>query len=348
MPTELADSIADDSLLPLFAVPTEIRQWGARVRLADRNALRATVMLIETVVLYVAMILVGETIDRWWGWAIAWIGLMMCMMRVDAVHHEAVHRSLFVRRLPNDIVGSLTGAIEGFHGPTYRCFHLTHHALTRRDDTLADPEGFYDEALTRPHSIGRLRVGARGVLIIGMLIGGVSFALKLVAGAVATLLGRPPAFVGGASLERHVRRWGFLPFAIWTCAIVGAIVTGHLDHLLCWWLVPMTLFLCGPYTFFALPEHYAAPRNDPMVTSTGSVRSNPLYRWLTLDGNFHLAHHVFPNASWWRLNDADAQLRKVTNLRYSGYMTFYRSVWRDLSPKTLTASTSSDNAAPAM
>jgi fatty acid desaturase len=353
MPTELADSIADDSNLPLFAVPAEIRQWGARVRLADRNALRASVMLFETVVLYGALIVVGETIDRWWGWIIVWIGLMMCMMRVDAVHHEAVHRSLFVRRLPNDIVASLTGAIEGFHGPTYRCFHLTHHALTRRDDALTDPEGFYDEVLTRPHSIGRVRVAARGVLIVGMLIGGVSFAVQLVIGAVSTLLGRPPAFVGGASLERHVRRWGSLPFAIWMCAIAAATVTGHLDHLLCWWLVPMTLFLCGPYTFFALPEHYAAPRNNPMVTSTGSVRSNPFYRWLALDGNLHLAHHVFPNASWWRLDDADMQLRMVSNLRYTGYVAFYRSVWRDLATKTVAtktvaASTSSDNAAPVM
>jgi fatty acid desaturase len=297
------------------------------------------------VLLYAALIIVGQTIDRWWGWVIAWVGLMICMMRVDAVHHEAVHRSLYVRRLPNDIIGCITGAIEGFHGPTYRCFHLSHHALTRRDDSLADPEGFYDEVLTRPHSIGRLRVGARGVLIVGVLIGGVSFAVQLVAGAVSTLLGRPPAYVGSESLERHVRRWGALPFSIWTVAIGAAIVTGHVDHLLCWWVVPMVLFLCGPFTFFALPEHYAAPRNDPMVTATGSVRSNAVYRWLTLDGNFHLAHHVFPNASWWRLHDADVQLRRVTNLRYQGYIAFYRSVWGELAPAT---STTSDNAAPAM
>ena len=157
------------------------------------------------------------------------------------------------------------------------------------------------------------------------------------------MLRRPPRYVGAASLERHVRRWGLVPFLLWTSAIAVAIVTGHTSELLCWWLVPMLLFLCGPYTFFALPEHYDAPRNDPMVTATGSVRSNSFYRWLTLDGNFHLAHHVFPNASWWRLSDADVELRKVTNLRYRGYIAFYRRVWRDLAPNT-----ESDNAAPAM
>ena len=343
MSTELAVTVADDSTLPLFAVPAEIRQWGARVRLADRNAVRASTMLVETVVLYVALVVVGQTIDRWWGWVIAWTGLTLCMMRIDAIHHEAVHRSLYQRRWMNDLIGCVSGALEGFHAPTYRGFHLSHHALTRRDDGLADPEGFYDEVMTRSHSFGRLRIGARGVLVVGVLIGGIAFASRLVVSGLRSLLGHPPAYVGSASLERQVRRWSLVPFALWTFAIGSAVLTGHVDLLVRWWVVPMILFLCGPYTFFALPEHYAAPHNDPMVSSTGSVRSNPGYRWLTLDGNLHLAHHVFPNASWWRLGDADVQLGAVNNLRYRGYIEFYRGVWRNLA-----TSTTSDSAAQAM
>ena len=350
MPTELApptrdvqlQAVAEDSTLPLFAVPADIRQWGSPVRVADRNTARVTAMLVETVVLYVGFVMLGQWIDRWFGWVIAWAGLVMCMMRVDAVHHEAVHRSLYVRRWPNDVIAALTGALEGLHGPTYRSFHLTHHALTRRDHDVADPEAFYDEVLTRPFTVGPLRVQARAVYVIGLVIGGVSFALQLVVGAIGTFLGRPPAYVGVASLERHVRRWGWLPFVLWAGATGGAIVTGHSGELVRWWMVPMLLFLAGPYTFFALPEHFAAPHNTPMVISTGSVRSIPLYRWLTLDGNFHLAHHVFPTASWWRLADADAQLRNVTTLRYRGYVAFHRALWRDLA-----VSSSSDSEAQA-
>lgn len=334
MPTELAPPVAEDSTLPLFAVPAEIRQWGARVRLADRSAVRATSMLAVTAAAYVSFVAFGQSVDRWWGWVIAWIGLVMCMMRIDAAHHEAVHRSLYAHRWPNDLIAGFTGAFEGLHGPTYRCFHLAHHALTRRDNELSDPEAFYDEVLTRPFAIGPLRVRARAVYVIGLLIGGVSFALQLIVGAICTLVGRPPAYVGAGSLERHIRRWGWLPFTLWGGASSVAILTGHGSELLHWWLVPMLLFLCGPYTFFALPEHYAAPHNDPMVTATGSVRSTPFYRWLTLDGNFHLAHHVFPTASWWRLADADAQLRGVTTLRHRGYVCFHRDVWHDLAPSS--------------
>ncbi len=330
MSTELASTVADDTSLPRFAVPAEIRQWGERVHLADRNVARATLMLCETVLFYVAFVVLGESIDRWWGWAIAWTGLVMCMMRIDAAHHEAIHRSLFVRRWPNDLIAGIFGAFEGLHAPTYRSFHLAHHALTRRDNAPSDPEAFYDELLTRPFAVGRLRVRARSVYVVGMLIGGVWFALQIIAGAVGTLLGRPPPYVGAASLERHVRRWGMLPFGLWAGATTSAVLTGHVTLLVHWWLVPMLVFLCGPFTFFALPEHYAAPHNNPMVISTGSVRSTPFYRWLTLDGNFHLAHHVFPSASWWRLPDADVQLRSLTTLRYRSYIEFHRTVWNDL------------------
>jgi fatty acid desaturase len=333
MSVELAPSVADDSTLPRFAVPSSIRQWGAREKVAERNANRANRMLLGTLVGYAALIAVGEYVDHFAVWLLVWVGLVAGMMRIDAIHHEAVHRSLYNNRFANDVVASVTGALEGFHAAQYRCFHLAHHSLTRRDGDPSDPEAFYDEVLTRPATVGPLRVPARVVYVLGNLLGGLPFALQLIVSAVSTMVGRPPAYVRAASLERHVRRWGWVPFALWALAIGGSIGLGHGAELVRWWVVPMVAFLCGPYTFFAVPEHYRAQRGGQMVSSTGSVRSNAIYRWVTLDGNFHLAHHVFPTASWWRLRDADAQLASEcpSELRYSGYLTFHRQVWRDMS-----------------
>ena len=129
MPTELAPTVAEDSTLPLFAVPAEIRQWGARVGLAQRSATRATLMLVETVTFYAVFVAFGQTIDRWWGWVVAWIGLVMCMMRIDAAHHEAVHRSLYVRRWPNDLIASVTGALAMTPDDVARALRKRHMAL---------------------------------------------------------------------------------------------------------------------------------------------------------------------------------------------------------------------------
>lgn len=287
-------------------------------------------MLVETACWYGAFIAVGEFVGTWWGWILAWVGLVACMMRIDAIHHEGVHRSLFRNRFGNDVVATVTGALEGFHAPVYRCFHLAHHALTRRSGDPSDPEDFYDEMITRPMRVGPVTLPAHGSYILGNLLGGLTFAMQLSVAAISTMIGRPPAYVRTASLDRYVRRWGLVPFVLWTALVVGAIATDSSKELLLWWLVPMGLFLAGPYTFFALSEHYGAAADAPMIVSTGSVETNAVYRWITLDGNYHLAHHVFPNASWWWLRPADDVLRPHTELHYSGYLSFHRQVWRDM------------------
>lgn len=324
--TELAPSVAEDSTLPRFAVPADIRRWGTENRVAARSARRATLMLVETIALYAAIVAVAELVGTWWSWVFAWVGLVAMMMRLDAVHHEAVHRSLYRNRPANDVLASVTGGLTGFHGPTYRCFHLAHHALTQQE---GDPEDFYAELLTQPYRLGPITVPARVMYIAGTITGGLVFAVQLVVDALSTFAGRAPSYVRSASLERHVRRWGWFPFALWIGAIGSAVAVGATGELLRWWVVPMVLFLAGPYTFFALPEHYGAERGAPMITSTGTVRTNALYRWITLDGNYHLSHHVFPNASWWWLGAADDLLRDRTELVHSGYLAFHAQVWRD-------------------
>ena len=189
--------------------------------------------------LYVAFVVLGESIGQWWGWVLAWIGLVMCMMRIDAVHHEAIHRSLFARRWLNDVIASVTGALEGFHGPTYRCFHLAHHALTRRDHGQSDPEDFYDEVLTRPRSVGPVHIGAR-------------------AGSrrwhVDRRVSRSQCSSWSAPLARcsaaHRPMWAqhhsnamcdvgdSCPSRCGQAPSSSAVATGHTTELLQWWLVP--------------------------------------------------------------------------------------------------------------
>jgi fatty acid desaturase len=339
----MAPTVAADSTLPRFAVSSAARAWAKEHQIAQRRPGKATLMLVATAAWYAALVALGEAIDAWWGWAIAWIGLVAVMMRIDAIHHEGVHRSLFENRAGNDVVATVTGALEGFHAPIYRCFHLAHHALTRKSSDPSDPEDFYDEMITSPMQVGPITLPARMSYVAGNLLGGITFAVQLAIDAVATMFGRPPGYVRTASLDRYVRRWGLLPFALWGAAIAGAVATGHVGELLRWWVVPMLLFLAGPYTFFALSEHYGAAHDGQMVESTGSVETNAVYRWITLDGNYHLAHHVFPNASWWWLRAADRQLQSDTTLHHDGYLAFHRQVWADMGSTTRSKTTAAPN-----
>lgn len=325
-----ADPVADDSALPRFAVPRAVRDWGRQHNITAPAPRRAAAMLAQTALWYAASVAFAELVGTWWAWVVAWISLVGCMIRIDTIHHESVHRSLFRRRAANDLVGCVAGALEGMHAPAYRCYHLAHHAYTRQDHEPHDPERLYDIDVTHPMRLGPITVPAPVVYAAGMLSGGVVLAAELLAGGLSTMLGRPRSYVRAAALERQVRRWGLLPIALWTTATVTAVATGHVEELLRWWLVPMALYLVGPYMFLTLSDHYGAPANGPMIYSTGTVESNALCRWILLEGNHHLAHHVFPNASWWWLKAATEVIEDDRSIRYSGYLSFHRQVWRDM------------------
>jgi fatty acid desaturase len=323
----LANSVADNATLPRLNVPAHARSWARQHAISQRRPRRAALMLIETGAWSVASVAFAEVVATWWAWSIAWISLVACIMRLDAIHHEAVHRSLFHGRFANDLVATVAGGLSGLHGPAYRGYHLAHHALTRR---TGDPENLYDVTITEPRRFATITIPARVMYVVGIVSSGHVMAVQLVVYALTTMAGRPPPHVRGAALERHARRWAVVPFAFWVCLVGGAIATGHLGELVTWWIVPLLLFLSGPFAFFALAEHYGAPADEPALYSTGSVETNRLYRWLSLDGNYHLAHHVFPTASWWWLRAADQELRDDKTIHHRGYITFHRQVWADM------------------
>ena len=301
-------------------------------------------MLVVTGLIYVGLVVMGQSIDRWWGWVIAWIGLTMCMLRIDAVHHEAIHRSLYVHRFPNDLIGCFTGAIEGFHGPTYRCFHLAHHALTRRDDSLADPEGFYDETADPPalvrspasrgsEHIGRRRVDRRSVVRLATRRRARSPPARPAACVCRRrLTGTPRATLG----PRAVRSCGRVP-------LLQQSLTGH-TTICCAGGSCRCSCSCAARTRSS-PCRSTTPRRTTTRWSPRPVPCDPtpFYRWLTLDGNFHLAHHVFPNVLVVATQGCRCGTAPCYQLRYRGYVAFHRIAWNNLAP-----STASDSAAPAM
>ena len=331
MPTELAPTVADDSTLPLFAVPADIRQWGVRVRVADRSAVRATLMLIETAVLYAAFIVIGESIGTL-------VGLDIGLGRARHVHDA--HRCGASRGCPSQPVRATLAERR------HRRDHRRDRRVPWSDVPVLPP------LAPRPHPARPRAVRPRGVLrrtvdpavldrsacasrartvyVIGLFIGGVSFA-RATHRRRDRHLRRSTARLRRCGVARASRATlGMVPVRTVGIGHRGSACSpGTWSRSRCCGGWCRCCCSCAVRTRSSrCPSTTPRRTTIPMVTATGSVRSTPFYRWLTLDGNFHLAHHVFPTASWWRLADADAQLRNVTTLRYRGYVAFHRDVWR--------------------
>lgn len=298
---------------PSAAVPADLRAFVRRERLARPDT--ATTLRHGAVVLaaWVALVALGVAADSLAVWIPIWIALAVCTATPLALMHEAVHHNLFRSRFANHAVGTVAAMWLFFHGAAYRAWHLTHHAYTfTEDDSEQLPERF-------PSRIAYL--GYCFVL-------GPSFAVILWYGAIATLLGKPPRWVRGPRLARHVRRGALVSFVV--AAVVIAAALRWPEVVVKGWLVPAVLGSLFVFPFLTMPEHYEGRGHDQLLDNTRTTKSNAVMRYLYWNNNYHTAHHLLPTVPPQSLGIVDEQIEGRNTLRDRGFFAFHRRVLRDL------------------
>ncbi|HEX7097456.1 MAG TPA: fatty acid desaturase, partial [Acidimicrobiales bacterium] len=191
---------------PEAAVPDDVRKFVRAQRLARPDG-RATLRHGAVVLaVWVALVAIGIAADSLAVWIPIWLALALCTATPLALMHEAVHLNLFRSRAANLVTGTIAATWLFFHAPAYRAWHLTHHAYTfTEDDSEQLPARF------------RSRLG----YLAFCAVLGPSFAVILWFGAIATLLGKPPRWVRGPRLARHVRIGALASFVV-VAAVVAA------------------------------------------------------------------------------------------------------------------------------
>lgn len=294
---------------PSATVPADLRAFVRRERLARPDSwvtLRHGVVVLAA---WIALVAIGLAADSTAVWIPIWIALAVCTATPLALMHEAVHHNLFRSRLANHAVGTVAAMWLFFHAGAYRAWHLTHHAYTfTEDDSEQLPARFR----------------TRAAYLAYALVLGPSFAVVLWYGAIATLLGRPPRWVRGPRLARHVRRAALVSFVV-VAAVVAAALRWP-DVVVKGWLVPAVLGSLFLFPFVSLPEHYEGKGYDQLLDNTRTTKSNALMRYLYWNNNYHLAHHLVPTVPPQSLGAVDEQIRERTRLRERGFFSFHRRV----------------------
>ncbi|HEV8298557.1 MAG TPA: fatty acid desaturase [Acidimicrobiales bacterium] len=311
---------ADDAAIPATptaAVPEHLRGFVRENRLARPSTAATTARLALVVAAWVVIASAGLRADRWFVWAPVWVALAFLTATPLALMHEAVHHNLFGSRAVNHAVGTVAAACLFFHGPAYRAWHLTHHAYTFAPE---DSEQLPDQFSSRLHYLGYC------------LVLGPAFAVVLWAGAVATALGRPPAWVGTRRLQQHVRRWAVAPLLV--LAAVGVLVARAPVLVLELWLIPAVLGSLVVFPLLTMPEHFQGKGRNGLLHNTRTTVSNRVVRAVYWNNNFHTAHHLVPTVPPQGLPLLDAQIASGNTLRASGFLTFHRDVLQDLRPTT--------------
>ena len=322
---DLTQPVASDpAALVVHGVPRELRSWALAQKIATPNTAKGVMSVGAPIAAWIGAVLVGGAFPSPFGLVAGWVILLFVLFRLQNVLHEAAHRGVFASTLANDITNAVAGAVFFAPGAAYRAYHFTHHGYTRVEGK--DPEGFYES------------VKSRGTYLVTLVAGGPVFSATMVVGTLRCAIGSRPAWVTSDRVARNVQRQGLASLSLSLVAVLGLLGAGLGPWMLRWWLVPVGIFLCGPFTWATFFEHSGTERGVSILSSSGTVRSNRFFSWVMLNGNFHLAHHVMPTTSWWNLPALDAELRTLccspdfdaSAALHQGFFAFHRRLWRSL------------------
>ncbi len=256
----------------------------------------------------------------WWVVLLACIAFAFINNVPFALMHEAVHGVASAKSRRNDFFGFLASCMFPTSFTLQRAAHLGHHVRNRTDRDL------YDYYLP-----GESRLRRNVMLYVGNLFGLYWFCVVLsnVLYVIATPFYRSRMFI-----ERIAPRLGFgehvkdivqlPPLRVWlevACALGYQVALWRLLHLE-WrgWLLAHWLFAMH-WSALQYVDHAWSERD--VQRGAWNLRVPAPVRWLTLNYQYHLAHHSHPGAPWTALpqlvDDDPAQ---------PSFWQIYVSLWR--------------------
>jgi len=216
----------------------------------------------------------------WWTLPAAFVYGTLYGSASDARWHECGHRTAFKSRRANDVIYHIASFMDVREPVSWRWSHHRHHA-----DTIIvgrDPEIAY----MRPPSFAKTLADCFGIFSTW------AEAKKYAANVAGRLSPDSATYVPEREASRAIL-WGRVHVAAWVAIVAVSVASQS--------MLPMMLVglpsLYGRWllVFFGTTQH-AALAEDVLDhrLNTRTVLMNPVFRFLYLNMNYHLEHHMFP------------------------------------------------------
>jgi fatty acid desaturase len=245
-------------------------------------------------------------------YAVAVVVLGGRQLALAILMHEAAHRTLFKRRVMNDVLADWSCARPMMNDlAAYRRHHLQHHAHT--NDAL-DP----DIGLVLPFPTSRASIARKfardllGATGIKRALGQLLMSFEVLEYTVANDTQRRPR--EGRRVSDYVRAGvkNTAGFVVTNLAIAGVLAaSGHLWVYSAWVVANLTTFNLF-LRIRSLAEHACTERSSDPLYNTRTTRAGMLARLTVapLRVNYHLEHHLITAVPYFRLPTLHRLLRE--------------------------------------
>lgn len=268
-------------VLPSIA-PSELRKLQRR---SNTSAAVSTALWLGLTVLAGWMVVA----TAWSWWSIPAVAFYAALYggASDSRWHEMGHGTAFSSRRANDAVYYLA-CFMLLRGPTvWRWSHYRHHT-----DTIIKGQDA-EIAFQRPPSI------AKTLWRFTHIQGGTELLVRLVRHSLGVLDDEAKELVPDHERHRVIRESRVMVVVLVAAVAMSALTTSLLPVV----LVGGSTFLGGwLVVFFGITQHAGLQENvlDHRL-NTRTVAMNPVFRFLYLNMNFHVEHHMFPSVPYYSL-----------------------------------------------
>jgi fatty acid desaturase len=239
-----------------------------------------------------ALVVTGTALHLAWGtvWVVPVFVLHGVILNfLYAAQHELSHSTVFRTRWLNEAFGRTIGFLMLYPRDFDQLQHFAHHRYTQdwaRDGELGRPRFTFASYImwmlgpsywyTRIRRILRFSVGivSEHYLRDGEKPGLIREARLHLAGYAAILV-----------LSLALRSWAAMIY----------------------WLAPLTLTKCV-HQMQNTMEHFGLTHADDTLVNTRSTRTNPFFRWIGWNMQYHTAHHTFPAVPFHALPDLNREI----------------------------------------
>jgi fatty acid desaturase/nitrite reductase/ring-hydroxylating ferredoxin subunit len=288
--------------------PERLRELQAR-----SNGRAAFDVVLWSGLLVVAGVWAYSTIWSWWSIPAFLVYGALYGGAADARWHECGHGTAFRSTRANDVVYHLASFML-WRGPSvWRWSHYRHHTdtiIVGRDAEIV---------FQRPASVGR------AVFAFTHLQGGPLMFKRLVMHAFGRLDEDAKDFVPQSEHRR----------VIWESRVMVGVVAGFAAwSLVSWSIVPLmfvglpTIYGAWLVVFFGITQHAGMRENvlDHRY-STRSVYMNPVFRFLYLNMNYHVEHHLMPSVPYQALPRLHDEIRDQLAPAKPNVVAAYREIF---------------------